>query len=328
MKTKIALTLIAALLFLQCGPSKKTKDLMTQAKSLFGTIPEKMPGSENDTPAMVELGKKLYFEKRLSVNDQQSCNTCHLLGEGQHGVDNKVTSPGAKPGTLGDRNSPSVLNAGYHLAQFWDGRSKDLAAQAKGPILNPVEMGMPSEKAVIDKLSKIQDYVDGFKKAFPSEKEPMTYDNLAKAIAAFERTQRTYDRLDDFINGDHKALTEAEQEGMRTFVASGCTTCHMGPMMGGTFYRKMGQVNAYANTEDTGRFKVTKKPEDKYMFKVPSLRNVANTAPYFHDGSAKTLEEAVKQMAYLQLNIKLSEDKIAQIVTFLKATNNKKSNTL
>ncbi len=312
---------IVSFLVWTCGPSEKTKKLVENAKKIFGTIPEKMPGSESDTPALVELGKKLYMDTILSGNDTQSCNSCHNILDKKGGVDNQPTSKGIA-GKNGDRNSPTVLNAGFHIAQFWDGRAKDLVEQAKGPILNPVEMAMPSEKAVEDKLAKTE-YAKLFQEAFPNEKKALTYENIAKAIAAFERTLRTTDRFDDFQNGDYKALTPAEIEGLDKFISVGCVSCHNGPLLGGNSYRKMGERNPYENTEDLGRYNLTKQETDKYVFKVPSLRNVALTAPYFHDGKAATLEEAVKKMAYLQLNINLEDKEIASIVTFLKALTDK-----
>jgi cytochrome c peroxidase len=214
------------------------------------------------------------------------------------------------------------LNAGFHIAQFWDGRAATLADQAKGPILNPVEMGMPGEKAVVEKLSKIPEYTEAFAKAFPGVKNPLTYQNLADAIAAFERTLITRDRFDDFLNGNDSALTKAEVLGLQTFLNQGCVTCHMGPLLGGNSYRKIGQVNPY-DTKDLGRFELTKKEEDRFVFKVPSLRNVALTEPYFHDGSAATLPDAVSKMAFHQLGKKLNEQEISEIVTFLKALTDK-----
>ena len=306
-----------------CSPSPKVKKLMEQSRQVFGQLPKEMPGGKNDTPALVALGKKLYFEKRLSVNDSQSCNSCHLVDSGRFGVDNLPTSPGAK-GKNGDRNSPTVLNAGFHIAQFWDGRAPDLKEQAKGPILNPIEMGMPSEKAVIDKISKIPEYVSLFKKAYPNVPDSLSYDRLANAIAAFERTLITRDRFDDFMNGDGDALSNDAQQGLRVFMSLGCTACHSGNLLGGRFYRKIGLVNEYKNKKDLGRFKVTKQESDKYMFKVPSLRNVANTAPYFHDGSAATLKQAIRQMAHLQLGRGVDDQSIDLIIEFFKSLSDKK----
>ncbi|MBM9545926.1 cytochrome-c peroxidase [Leptospira sp. 201903074] len=298
-----------------CGPSPETKDLQVKAKQIIGAIPAKMPGSENDTEALISLGKKLYFEKKLSLNETQSCNSCHNVEGKGAGVDNLSTSPGAF-GKNGDRNSPTVLNAGFHFVQFWDGRAADLKAQAKGPILNPVEMAMPSEKEVLKRINEDADYPALFAKAYPNEKVAVTYENLAGAIAAFERTLITSSRFDDFINGDHKAISKEEQEGFKSFLAAGCTSCHSGNLLGGNSYRKIGQVNEY-KTADLGLYNVTKKSEDKFFFKVPALRNIALTGPYFHDGQVKTLDEAVQKMAYHQLGMNLSEEETKKIVTFL-----------
>lgn len=318
---KYLIYFIAAVAALQCGPKVDYAELRTRAKSAFGTLPAKMPGSEKDTPELIALGKMLYNDRRLSINDTQSCASCHILEGKKGGVDNTKFSPGAK-GSLGGRNAPTTLNAGFHFVQFWDGRAANLTEQAKGPVLNPVEMGMPSEKAVVDKISQVAEYKEAFPKAFPGSKNAITYQNIAEAIAAFERTLITRDRFDDFINGDDKAMTKEELLGMQTFMNQGCTTCHIGQLLGGNSYRKMGQARPY-ETKDLGRFDVTKKEEDKFMFKVPSLRNVALTEPYFHDGSAATLSEAVAKMAYHQLGKELGEKDVASIVTFLKALTDK-----
>jgi cytochrome c peroxidase len=317
-------TLVFALSFLgiaNCGPSEKTLDLIKKGKSIFGTLPQNMSGSENDTPELIALGKKLYMDTALSENNTMSCNTCHNILNKNAGVDNKKTSPGAL-GQNGERNTPTVLNAGFHAVQFWDGRAKDLNAQVKSHILNQSLMAMPNEKAVEDKISAIEDYKELFEKAFP-ESPKVSLDNIATAISAFERTLRTTDKFDEFIAGNHKALNEQEQKGLETFMASGCTTCHNGPLFGGKMFMKMGVVNPYENTEDTGKFKVTGQEADQYIFKVPSLRNVALTAPYYHDGGAPTLEEAVKQMAWLQLGKKLEAEDVSNITAFLNSLTDK-----
>ena len=319
-KTLLILSLLATSTVPMVAQSPS--DVRKKALEVISPLPDKMPGSESDSPALVALGKKLYFEKRLSANNSQSCNSCHQVDGGKSGVDLEPTSPGAF-GKRGGRNSPTTLNAGFHLAQFWDGRAADLAAQAKGPILNPGEMAMPSEAAVIEKLSAIPAYPKAFAKAFPGEANALTYDNLAKAIAAFERTLVTHDRADDFLKGNDKALTAAEQKGLETFISVGCTTCHNGPAIGGNGFRKVGAVNPYKNLADKGRIEVTKEEEDLHVFKVPSLRNVALTAPYFHDGAMKSLSEAVREMAWLQLGQKLGDDQVQSIVTFLRALNGK-----
>ncbi|AKH78337.1 cytochrome-c peroxidase [Leptospira interrogans] len=321
------------ILLVTCGPSEKTKKLIDDSKKIFGTIPDKMPGGEVDTPELIQLGEKLYFEKRLSANDTQSCNSCHNVVGKAAGVDNLPTSPGAF-GKNGVRNSPTVLNAGFHIAQFWDGRAKDLKEQAKGPILNPVEMAMPSASEVEEKIGQIPEYQELFAKAYPdsltkensntlTRAQKITYDNITGAIAAFERTLKTQDRFDDFQKGNHKALSIEEQEGLEKFIATGCITCHVGPLLGGNSFRKLGQINPYENSSDKGRQDLTKNSSDAFVFKVPSLRNVAITGPYFHDGKITTLEEAVKKMAHLQLGKDLSDSDTKLIVTFLKTLTDK-----
>ena len=295
--------------------------LRTQSRLIFGLLPDHMPGAKADTPARITLGEKLYFDKRLSVNDSQSCDTCHLLGDQRGGVDNEPTSLGAL-GKRGDRNSPTTLNAGFHLAQFWDGHAPSLAAQAKDPILDAVEMAMPSAEAVVKKLTTTDEYPALFARAFPESKE-ITFDHLAEAIAAFERTLITHDRFDDFMNGDLKALSSKEIKGLETFLSVGCLTCHMGPLLGGNMYQKIGVAHPYENTEDKGRYDVTHDENDRYKFKVPSLRNVALTHPYFHDGSRKTLAQAVQDMAWLELDRKLSDEETAFIAAFFQSLTDK-----
>ena len=234
-----------------------------------------------------------------------------------YGVDNKPTSPGHK-GQLGGRNSPTSYNAALHFVQFWDGRAADVEAQAKGPVLNPVEMAMASEEAVVDVLRSIPGYKDAFKAAFPADEPPITYDNMAKAIGAFERGLVTKNsRFDKYLGGDAAALTDEEKAGLDLFVSTGCTTCHMGATMGGQMYQKIGVVHPY-ETMDMGRKEVTQQDADEKMFKVPSLRNIDKTGPYFHDGKVETLEEAVRLMAHHQLGKELQADEIAKIVAFLK----------
>jgi cytochrome c peroxidase len=293
----------------------QSSELLAEASDVFAALPEKMPGSENDTEALIALGKQLYFETALSINRTQSCNSCHRLDEKLGGVDNLPTSKGAE-GEFGGRNSPTTLNAGLHIAQFWDGRAPDLAEQAKGPVLNPIEMGMANEGAVLARLEEAG-YGARFEAAFPKAEQALTYDNYAEAVAAFERTLITRDRFDDFLGGKLDALTAAEADGLKQFMEIGCIDCHTGALLGGDSYEQMGQANAYANKKDLGRFDVTKGEDDKYVFKVPSLRNIALTHPYFHDGQAETLADAVKQMAWLQLDEELDEGPVASIATFL-----------
>lgn len=303
-------------------PAQTAADVRAAAKAaLLAPLPDKMPGADKDTPALVTLGKKLYLDKRLSANNSQSCNSCHNVEGKGAGVDNEPTSPGAF-GKRGGRNSPTSLNAGFQFAQFWDGRAADLVAQAKGPILNPIEMAMPSEAEVIKKLKATTDYPPLFEKAFGGTGDKLTYDNLARAIAAFERTLVTRDRFDDLLKGGDQALTALELKGADLFLKTGCTTCHTGPLIGGNMYMKVGLVNPYATT-DLGRYEVTKDNDDKFKFKVPTLRNIALTAPYFHDGKIATLPDAVKKMAWHQLGKELKEDEVKAIVAFLGSLSDK-----
>lgn len=292
--------------------------IMKRAKGIFKPLPE--PKSF-DRP-IAKLGKKLYYETALSISGEMSCNSCHMLDN--FGVDNEPTSPG-HDGTLGERNSPSVYNAYFHIAQFWDGRADDLKEQAKGPVLNPVEMGMPSEPEVVEAIVAIQDYADMFPEAFPDDDNPVTFDNIAEAIAEFEHTLATPAPFDDYLDGDLDALTVEQRDGLQTFMEVGCTTCHMGPGLGGAMYQKFGLVEGpywdYTGSEreDVGRYAVTEREGDKYVFKVPALRNVTKTAPYFHDGSVEDLGEAVKIMAVTQLGKELEDDQVESIVTFLES---------
>ena len=314
-------TLAGSLCAADTAAATSTSALRAKAKELFGPIPDKMPGSESDTPARIELGRKLYFEKKLSIDSTLSCNSCHRIDEFRGGVDNEPTSPGFK-NQRGDRNSPTTLNAGFHFAQFWDGRAENLKAQAKGPVLNPVEMAMPAEAEVIKRLKADPAYPAMFAKAFPEAAGAITYDNMAEAIAAFERTLITRDRFDDFQKGDDQALTAAELKGLQIFATIGCTTCHVGPLIGGNSYQKIGLIHPY-ETKDLGREAATKEEEDRGRFKVPSLRNIALTAPYFHDGKVATLRDAVVKMAYHQLDKKLTDDEVNVIVAYLYALTDK-----
>jgi len=283
----------------------------------FPALPKSFALASNPgTDEKLALGKMLYFDARLSKNHDVSCASCHMLDK--FGVDGEPTSTGHKK-QKGGRNAPTVYNAAGHFVQFWDGRAANVEEQAGGPILNPVEMAMPSEKAVLDVLKSIPGYGDAFKKAFPADKDPITYDNLKKAIGAFERTLATPSRWDKFVAGDASAITDDEKAGFKTFDAVGCPSCHTGALVGGTLYKKLGEVKPYPGLKDNGRFDVTKQEVDRFSFKVPSLRNVDKTGPYFHDGSVKTLDEAVKLMALHQLGKELKAEEVTSIVTFLKA---------
>lgn len=288
--------------------------LHQRASALFGTLPDEAASASNPvTPAKIALGRMLYFDPRLSKNQDISCNSCHDLA--RSGVDGEPTSPGHK-GQRGDRNSPTVYNAALHVAQFWDGRAADVEAQAKGPILNPIEMATLDEAHCLAVLRSIPGYAPLFAAAFPGEKDPITYDNVGRAIGAFERRLLTPSRFDAFLEGQDSALTPPEIEGLAVFLDTGCTSCHNGTAVGGALFQKLGAVKPYP-TQDPGRAKVTGNAADQGVFKVPSLRNVAQTGPWFHDGSLTSLNEVVVIMARHQLGRELDEAQAASLVAFL-----------
>lgn len=264
--------------------------------------------------AQVELGKKLYFDPRLSKSGFISCNSCHNLSMG--GTDNIKTSIGHN-WQEGPINAPTVLNSSLNLAQFWDGRAKDLKAQAGGPIANPGEMAFTHTLAV-DLLESIPGYVTEFKQVFGVKK--INIDLVTQAIAEFEKTLVTPNsRFDQWLLGDKDALTAKEAAGYRLFKISGCPACHNGEAVGGSSYQKMGIVKPYkAKSPAEGRFAVTGKDADRFKFKVPTLRNIELTYPYFHDGEAETLSEAVDIMGRIQLGKHFTQDENASIVAFLK----------
>ena len=332
-KLFMALTL-ASMLFSSCSDSKKeevnTPDNSKETTStaspkvtvsdvhlgLLKALPTSMDSESNPiTAEKVSLGKMLYFDKRFSKNHDLSCNSCHGLDT--FGVDNQQFSSGHKK-QLGGRNAPTVYNAALHLAQFWDGRAADVEEQAKGPVLNPVEMAMPDEASVLKVINSIPEYVEAFKKAFPGD-NAVTYDNFGKAIGAFERKLVTPSKFDKFIAGDKEALSNEEKKGLNTFMETGCFSCHNGPAFGGNMYQKLGLVKAWPDLKDVGRSEISKNDAEKYFFKVPSLRNIEKTGPYLHDGSVKDLSEMVAKMAEYQLGKTLTAEETASIVTFLKA---------
>ena len=282
----------------------------------FEPLPASVPPDSGaiDENAVV-LGRMLFYEPRLSKSQTISCNSCHDLSH--YGVDSQPTSDGFK-GQRGTRNAPTVFNAAGHFAQFWDGRAPDVEAQAKGPVLNPVEMALGGADRAVAVLKSMPEYVALFGRAFPKAKDPVTFDNMAKAIGAFERRLMTPSRWDALLEGDNSALTPAETTGLRTFLDTGCQVCHNGALLGGTSYQKLGLAKPYPGLKDPGRFDVTKVQAEFGMFKVPSLRNVEQTGPYFHDGQVATLDDAVRKMAEFQLGKKLSDEEVRQIVDFLR----------
>jgi cytochrome c peroxidase len=282
----------------------------------FQQLPSAMESERNPrTEARIDLGRQLFFDGRLSKDGTISCNSCHALDG--YGVDGTATSIGIG-GQKGQRNAPSVYNAAGHFAQFWDGRSESAEDQATGPIMNPIEMGLHGPE-LVSRLARIPAYDAGFRRAFPDQAAPVTVANVGHAIAAFERGLVTPGRWDQYLAGDRNALTPPEKEGLKTFLNSGCMVCHTGPYLGGSMFERVGVVEPWPNQQDEGRKKVTKSDSDRMMFKVPSLRNVAKTAPYFHDGSAATLEQAVHMMGKHQLGLEMTEVEVASIVTWLGA---------
>ncbi len=277
-------------------------------RKFFAPLPEAALNPKNElNKAKVALGLKLFFDPRLSKSGFISCNSCHNIGTG--GVDNLPTSIG-HGWNIGPRNAPTVLNAALNTTQFWDGRAKDVEEQAGGPILNPGEMA-ETEKNVLKKLNSIPEYEKSFKEAFPDDKK-IKYVNVAKAIAAFERTLLTPSKFDSYLKGDEKVLTSKEKKGLKLFVEKGCVACHNGVNVGG------GSFQTFEYGDDLGRFEVTNKEEDKRVFRVASLRNVELTYPYFHDGKIWSLSEAVTIMGQKQLGIKLSKRDVSSIIAFLK----------
>jgi cytochrome c peroxidase len=283
----------------------------------FAPVRASIDGPEGPpTREQVELGRKLFFDPRLSRGGEISCNTCHRLD--RYGVDGLKTSIGHN-GQRGKRNAPTVYHAAGYFQQMWDGRERDVESQAKGPITNPKEMAMTSGQAVVKVLQAIPGYAEAFKQAFPGQPQAVSYDNVGRAIGAFERMLTTPSRWDAYLAGDKNALSREEKQGFKLFMSVGCIACHNGEMLGGGALQKLGAVEPWPNQRDQGRFDVTQIPLDKMLFKVPTLRNVEKTAPYFHDGSADTLEEAVSLMGKHQLGIELTPAETQLMVVWLKS---------
>ncbi len=322
-KTLCSFALSVAILALSGSPLAADPiepDLLAQVQALFKPIPYGVPSLKGNavTPARSELGKMLFFEPRLSKAGWVSCANCHNLSMG--GDDNRPTSVG-HGGQRGPRNSPTVFNAVFNVAQFWDGRAEDLKAQAKGPIQAGVEMAnLPS--VVIATLKSIPEYVQRFTEAFPEENDPVTFDNVAKAIESFEATLITPDaKFDLLLKGDNNALNAKELRGLKLFVGKGCVACHNGVNLGGQSYFPFGVVKApdaaVRPEGDKGRFSVTKTESDSYVFRAAPLRNVALTAPYFHSGQVWSLKEAVTIMGSSQLGATLTDEEADEIAEFL-----------
>lgn len=295
-------------------------DTLERAQALFKPIPAKAPVLKKNpaTAAKIDLGRKLFFDPRLSSSQLISCNTCHNLGLG--GADMQETSIG-HGWQKGPRNAPTVFNSVFNTAQFWDGRAEDLFAQAKGPVQASVEMNNKPEE-VEKALKNIPGYAPLFRKAFPNDKSPISFDNMARAIEVFEATLLTPDApFDRYLKGDRKALTPKQVEGLQVYMNKGCSACHAGVNLGGNEYHPFGVREAPSGeirpAGDLGRFKVTNTESDRYVFKAPSLRNVAVTQPYFHSGKVWDMKEAVQVMGSAQLGIKLTATDADKIAAFM-----------
>ncbi len=303
-------------------PAGAEDALLAAARNLFEPIPltpPELPGNPA-TLEKVELGKMLFFEPRLSASHAISCNSCHNLGLG--GADGAPTSVGHR-WQRGGRNAPTVLNAGFNLAQFWDGRAKDLEEQAGGPIVNPIEMAS-TETDVVALLRTIPGYGVAFAGAFPGDPSPVTLDNAQKAIALFEATLITPNApFDRYLRGDHDALTAKQKAGLALFMEKGCADCHNGQNIGGGMYARFGATikpgAELLPPDDKGRATVTKDADDTYVYKVPTLRNITLTAPYFHTGKIWSLKEAVASMGAIQKGEQLSKDEVEKITAFLES---------
>jgi cytochrome c peroxidase len=300
--------------------STQAQSLRELANEIFDPIPSILPAVRGNpiTRPKIELGKALFFDTRLSASGVFSCNSCHNLATG--GDDNLETSIG-HGWQKGPRNSPTVLNAVFNEAQFWDGRAEDLKAQAKGPVQAGVEMANTPEQ-VVATLKSMPQYVDWFTTAFPNEADPVSFDNMAKAIEAFEATLLTpASPFDQFLEGDDNALSEQQLAGLQLFIDQGCASCHGGVNVGGHGYYPFGVVETpgaeILPPDDKGRFAVTKTADDAYVFRAAPLRNIALTAPYFHSGKVWDLKQAVAIMGTSQLGTELTDDEVDQITAFL-----------
>jgi cytochrome c peroxidase len=334
MRAHRAITLAAAFLAFACTtehPKQQTASVTGGGKPLpevtdtevtradlamFGTLPQRMDiAGQPSSDAQVALGRTLYYETVLSEGHDVSCNSCHPLNA--YGADGRRVSFGHK-GQLGTRNSNTVYNAAAQLAQFWDGRAPTVEEQAKGPILNPAEMGMSSSAEVLAHLKTSPKYRAAFAAAFAGQADPITYDNVGRAIGAFERGLVTPSRWDAFQTGNSAALTVEEKRGAKTFIAAGCASCHGGSLVGGRLFQKVGLRQPWPSVADSGRIAVTHDASDLYVFKVPALRNVEMTAPYFSDGSVASLDSAIVLMGRHQLGIELSARQVGDIHAWLR----------
>ena len=308
----IALVMVCVT-YLVSAPGKV--QVNADALQMFAPLPAVMTSAHNPiTDVKVKLGRMLYYDARLSANQKISCNTCHPLDA--YGAESKSVSTGFK-NQHGKRNAPTVYNAAGHFVQFWDGRAPTVEEQAKGPITNPIEMAMPSNAVAVEVIKSMPEYVAMFQTAFPNDKDPITYNNMALAIGAFERGLVTPSAWDAFLKGDKSALTDAQKSGFNTFAATGCQWCHSGAYIGGASYQKLGVVKPWPKQDDQGVYQLTKDETDRMVFKVPSLRNIKKTGPYFHDGSVATLDQAIRNMAVHQRGVALTDTQVKSIEAWM-----------
>jgi cytochrome c peroxidase len=300
--------------------------LIARATQILGPLPASMPSAANPiTPEKVELGKILFYEPRISIDGTVSCSKCHPPA--LYAADGLKKSVGHNC-VENPRNDPTILNAASQISEHWIGNRTSVEDQAKQAVTGPPAFGMPSYDSVEKVLRSYPQYETLFRAAFPSDKEPVKIDNFAKAIGAFERTLVTPAPFDAFLKGNKEAMTPRQKKGLETFIGQGCAGCHFSPFVGGQMYQKFGLFAPYwqftkSEKIDEGRYAVTKAESDKYVFKVPVLRNVAMTRPYFHDGSVDKLEDAVRIMGKIQLGKDLSTEQIQDIVAFLHALTGK-----
>ncbi len=315
--------LTAGLVAMNAGPASAAEDdaaLLKEAQGIFRPLPKTMATAEFPvTPERVALGQKLFFDPRLSVDGTTSCMRCHQPA--LYGTDGLAKSHGNHD-KLNGRNAPTVLNAALQFVAHWIGDRKNVEEQAMRSLLGPASMGNPDYGAAMAKIKAIPEYPAMFRAAFANDPDPVTPENFGKAVGAYERTLVTPSRFDEYLGGNSEALSPTERRGLRKFIATGCTACHDGVGIGGGMFRRFGVVMDYwtqtgSKDVDKGRFDATKDPADTYVFKVASLRNVAMTPPYFHDGSVPSLPEAVRIMAKVQIGVDLGEEDRSDIVAFL-----------
>ena len=317
----IAAVLILSFSTLSLG-SNEDEDLLKKAAQIFAPLPQVMRSEKNPvTPEKVKLGKILFYETRISVDGTVSCARCHPIG--LYGADGLKKAIGNNC-KVNPRNAPTIFNAAGQISAHWIGNRTDVEDQAKQSVIGPPSFGMPSYEAVERRLKEMKGYMDLFKKAFPKDDDPITVDNFSKAVGAFERTLVTPSRFDAFLRGNQTSLTDPQKRGLKTFMETGCIMCHPGAYVGGQSYQKFGLFESYwqvtkSKDVDEGRYVVTKNESDRYVFKVPTLRNVEMTSPYFHDGSVDRLHDALWVMGKIQLGKDLTRSQVEEIASFLRS---------